>query len=224
MAKSWLNVLADLSYANFDTRCSTGLHDEASKSGSDVKLPTYDEIARDRNQLDVFETPTDRSLFVAGPPGSGKTTLAIHRAQIAARLGSRVALITYNRMLRRLVALATDGQIEAQTMHKFVWDTYQRLVNEPPPQIEPYVQNWSAMRMELNQKRIEPQPIHVIVDEGQDLPHEFYRFLRDFVAEGITVFADEDQTIDNNGSSLSEIKVAGRFDRPLTMPTERVPG
>ena len=39
-------------------------------------------IARDEEQLDVYETPFDESLFVVGPPGSGKTVLAVHRAQM----------------------------------------------------------------------------------------------------------------------------------------------
>ena len=37
-----------------------------------MRLPTYDEISRDEEQLNVYETPFDESLFVVGPPGSGK--------------------------------------------------------------------------------------------------------------------------------------------------------
>ena len=51
---------------------------------TDVRLPTYDEIARDRGQLGALEYPLDRSLFVVGPPGSGKTILAVRRARMAA--------------------------------------------------------------------------------------------------------------------------------------------
>ena len=35
-------------------------------------------------QLDVLEHPLNESLFVAGPPGSGKTVLATTRAQAVA--------------------------------------------------------------------------------------------------------------------------------------------
>ena len=55
------------------------------RSEIDVRLPTYEDIARDEEQLGVYETPFDESLFVAGPPGSGKTVLAVHRARMLAR-------------------------------------------------------------------------------------------------------------------------------------------
>ena len=81
-----------------------------------MRLPTYEEIARDEDQLDVYEAPFDESLFAVGPPGSGKTVLAVHRAQMLARAGFTVVLITYNRMLRRLIAQLTEDRVDAQTM------------------------------------------------------------------------------------------------------------
>ncbi len=184
-----------------------------------MRLPTYDEIAKDTDQLDVFETPVDRSLFVIGPPGSGKTTLAIHRAMIASKLGTRVAVITYNRMLRRTIAQTIREEIKVQTMHAFVWEVYRRLVDEDPPRLRGYDYDWPAIHEQLRCKRKKPFPAHVIVDEGQDLPSEFYIFLREFVAKNITVFADDNQAIESNGSSVSEIKVAGRFDDPILLET-----
>ena len=59
-------------------------------------------------QLEVLEHPLDRSLFVAGPPGSGKTVLALQRAQMIAEMQEPVPIVTYNRMLRRLLALMQD--------------------------------------------------------------------------------------------------------------------
>ena len=73
-----------------------------------MRLPTYEEIARDEQQLEVYETPFEESLFAVGPPGSGKTVLAIHRAHMLASADLEVVLITYNRMLRRLIAQLTE--------------------------------------------------------------------------------------------------------------------
>jgi len=217
--KSSSSVRTEFKSVIFDTHCFTAIDSGDCNSESDVRLPTYDEIAGDAKQLDVIETPVDSSLFVAGPPGSGKTTLAIHRAQMAKRLGLDVTLINYNRMLRRLIALLTEHQIKAQTMHQFVWNTYRSIANETPPQSEPYAYDWQAMHEELRRKRIRRQTTHVIVDEGQDLPSEFYRFLRTFVTKNITVFADANQTIERNGSSLKEIKDAGRLGDPILLVT-----
>ena len=65
-----------------------------------MKLPTWDELQRDSDQLGVLEHPLDQALFVAGPPGSGKTVLAVRRAQMLAEHGTPATIVTFNRMLR----------------------------------------------------------------------------------------------------------------------------
>jgi len=182
-----------------------------------VRLPTYDEIARDERQLGVYETPFDESLFVVGPPGSGKTVLAVHRAQMLAGAGIPVVLITYNRMLRRLVAQLTEGQVQASTMHRFVSGYYREQVGANAPSPKRYVYDWRAMFSTLEERGVVPGPIHAIVDEGQDLPKWFFRYLRDFVATVVTVFADDEQAINEERSTLLDIKRAGRFDDPVLL-------
>lgn len=98
-----------------------------------MRLPTYDEIARDEEQLGVLEHPLDQSLFVVGPPGSGKTILAARRARMAAEQHDSTTVVTYNRMLRRLLDLAGVGTAEVWTMHAFVWTDYRRRTEEEPP-------------------------------------------------------------------------------------------
>ena len=139
-----------------------------------MRLPTYDEIARDQEQLEVYETPFDESLFVVGPPGSGKTVLAVHRARMLAGADIAVALITYNRMLRRLIAQLTEDENEALTMHQFVSARYRAQANAETPTTAPYVYDWNAMFATLERRGVTPEPTHVIVDEGQDLPSGFF--------------------------------------------------
>ena len=181
-----------------------------------MRLPTYDEIRRDEEQLEVYETPFDESLFVVGPPGSGKTVLAVHRAQMLASDGIDVVLITLNRMLRRLIAQLTEedeeGRIHAQTMHQFVSCRYRAQANAGTPNTAPYVYDWKAMFATLKRRGVGPKPMHVIVDEGQDLPKGFFRYLRKFVATTYTVFADEDQALSDERSTLRDIQKAARLD------------
>ena len=182
-----------------------------------MRLPTYEEIARDEEQLEVYETPFDESLFVVGPPGSGKTVLAVHRAQMLASGGITVVLITYNRMLRRLIAQLTADRVEAQTMHQFVSTSYLAQANAGAPCTAPYVYDWNAMFATLERRGVTPDPTHVIVDEGQDLPKGFFRYLRDFAATTVTVFADEDQALSDERSTLRDIKDAARLDDPVLL-------
>ena len=182
-----------------------------------MRLPTYDEIKRDEKQRDVYEAPFNQSLFVAGPPGSGKTVLAVRRAQMLASDAIDVALVTLNRMLRRLIALLTDTQFPVTTMHKFVGEHYWRQAKDYAPSNAPYEYDWKAIFETLRSRGVKPGRIHVIVDEGQDLPSCFFRYLPEFVATTITVFADEDQALTERRSTLLEIKTAAGLDNPVLL-------
>lgn len=185
-----------------------------------MRLPTYAEIARDEEQLAVLETPFDQSLFVAGPPGSGKTVLAVRRAQMLAEAGHSVVLVTYNRMLRRLIEQMTgeEKKIHVQTMHSFVSYHYRKQTNgSRAPRLKDYIYDWNRMFKTLNSCDVQPGLTHVIVDEGQDLPKDFFRYLRDFVATTIIVFADEEQALSGKRSTLGDIKEAAGLDGPVLL-------
>ena len=182
-----------------------------------MRLPTYDEIARDEKQLDVYEAPFDQSLFAAGPPGSGKTVLAVRRAEMLASADIDVVLVTYNRMLRRLIALLIDAQFRVTTMHSFVGEHYWKEAKTNAPSIVPYEYDWKAIFETLQSRGVKPDPIHVIVDEGQDLPPCFFRYLPEFAATTITVFADEDQALTEKRSTLLEIKTAASLEDPVLL-------
>lgn len=183
-----------------------------------MRLPTYEELARVEEQLDVLEYPLDQSLFVAGPPGSGKTVLAIQRAQMVEEAMGSVPVVTYNRMLRRLLALMGEG-ITAFTFHSFVFKEYKRRIRSNPPQErgDPYKYLWTDMFNALDQIGAGPNKKHLVMDEGQDLPVEFYRYASQYVAEAMTVFADEDQALSGERTTLKQIKTAAGLDAPIML-------
>ena len=191
-----------------------------------MQLPTWDELVAEPEQLDVLERPLDRSLFVAGPPGSGKTVLAIRRAQLAAQASAEsaqapsVAIVTFNRMLRRLLALMGDSQVEIYTMQSFVWRDYMRRTGSQPPCLsdDPYAYVWDAMLATLHgHTRAHPDRPHLVVDEGQDLPQGFFRYASRHVSPAMTVFADEHQALGTRRSTLAQIKNAAGLADPVML-------
>lgn len=175
-----------------------------------MRLPTYEELASVEEQLEVLEWPLDESLFVVGPPGSGKTVLAVRRAEIVSdwEKAKGVVVVTYNRMLRRLLDLLNNSGVNVSTMHSFIGsDHRQRTKGQPVPTLnDPYDFDWQAMLACFHQARVRPSRSHLIVDEGQDLPEGFFSYIARHVALYLTVFADEDQALTQGHTTLEQIK------------------
>ena len=189
-----------------------------------MRLPTWDELVAVPEQRDVLEHPLDRSLFVAGPPGSGKTVLAVHRAQMATGMERgdsppSVVLVTYNRMLRRLLELIRNGDISVATMHRFAGRDYRQRTNEGPPHQpdDSYSYEWEAMVSSLEEAGEGPNRSHLVVDEGQDLPQGFFRYASRHVSHTLSVFADEDQALGTQRTTLEQIKDAASLDDPIIL-------
>jgi len=186
--------------------------------GLDVRLPTYEELAREEEQLNVLEHPLDQSLFVVGPPGSGKTVLAIQRVQMVKEAMGSASVVTYNRMLRRLLALLGEGT-DASTFHRFVSKDFYDRARESIPK-EPrdsYKYLWTDIFIALDKIGASPNRKHLVVDEGQDLPEGFYQYVSQYVSETMTVFADEDQALSGERTTLEQIKKVAGLDDPIIL-------
>ena len=77
------------------------------------------------------------------------------------------------------------------------------------PGDEPFSQDWTEIGKILAQLGIDDaatiMPYHLVIDEGQDLPEQFYRLLQQIDAN-VTVFADENQRLFDNNSTLETIR------------------
>lgn len=186
-----------------------------------MRLPTYEELASVEEQLEVLEWPLDEPLFVVGPPGSGKTVLAARRAEIVSEWekSKGVVVVTYNRMLRRLLDLLNNDSVKTSTMHRFIGSDYRRQTKgQPVPTLNDlYDYDWQAMLDCFKQARVRPSRSHLIVDEGQDLPEGFFAYIVRHVAQTLTVFADEDQALSRSHTTLEQIKTSANLDDPVIL-------
>ena len=196
-----------------------------------MRLPTWEDLESVDEQLDVLEWPLDETLFVAGPPGSGKTVLAVRRAQMVAEDESDTVILTYNRMLRRLMALLSEQSGTAQadgvaaftgfiaTMQSYVWNDYwARTKSRPPtPPDDRYAYIWSEMLHILEQRGDAPNRAHLVVDEGQDLAEGFFEYASRYISPTMSVFADDDQALSNQRTTLEQIRRAANLPDPVIL-------
>jgi DNA helicase IV len=182
-----------------------------------LNLPEYRDLSDE--QLAVMNLELDRNHVIRGAPGTGKSVLALYRAQAALNEGMRVMLIMYNNTLRSYTESAA-GQLtipatRISTLHSWFAKFFEEQFGTPAPRVAAAPgRGWrgfrdfdwgECLRVALSAGGGDRDPdLHVIVDEGQDFPRQAYAFLR-FAAATVTVFADENQRISNANSTVSEI-------------------
>jgi superfamily I DNA/RNA helicase len=174
-----------------------------------LQLPDFDGLSEE--QEDVLDLPLDSSAIVTGPPGTGKTIMAIYRARILHGSGRPTLLLMYGRLLASYTAAAArkfevDGVVS--TYHSWFTRFWRACYGADPPKASAWTFDWAACKERLLQQ---PPPrgerLHVVVDEGQDMPKDLYFVLR-LLSDSITVFADENQRITADQSTIREITAA----------------
>ncbi|AZQ38094.1 hypothetical protein EJ357_35400 [Streptomyces cyaneochromogenes] len=159
-----------------------------------------------RDCLDAL--PLTGSRVVSGPPGSGKSLLAAHRAVHLALTGRPTLLLSRSNLLRQLLngmlqGLTVPGTpVEAATVHGWVL----RHFGYGAPRTQDGWFDWAALTQQAAAALGENEAAtpHLVVDEGQDLSPGFYRMAR-LAAATVTVFADECQRLTETNSTLTEI-------------------
>jgi superfamily I DNA/RNA helicase len=172
-----------------------------------VDLPNLNDLIDE--QFMVYDQPPDQHLFVAGPPGSGKTSLAVMRAVFLRNKGLDIVLITRNKLLAELGKQLGSDEIETSTLSSFIWHAHKDNIGKEVPQFVQYEYDWDKIMANYAALNFLPVLDHLIIDEGQNLPAGFFQWAYRYGAKNLTVFADEDQTTDAQRSSLKEIRDAG---------------
>ena len=166
--------------------------------------------ALSKEQDIVFNLPLDGFHFVVGPPGTGKSVVALHRAARFAKSKPKLdfVILTKSRLLKEWTKeSSSDLSIDRSAMntyHSWAASWYLKTFKARIPQIEPYVYDWLEVEKRIDSLGFE-KILNLIIDEGQDLPPSFYKVLPK-ICRSVTVFADENQTLSDQNSSLIQIQ------------------
>lgn len=184
------------------------------------RLPTLQDLTDVQKR--VLDLPLDGSYLVTGPPGSGKTVVAIHRASALARLGEPVLVLMYGKILSTYVrgAVSEVGLpgSSVSTFHSWFPRWFRSAYSESAPKVDRWTYDWNACIDIIGRNPFPAGRPHVLVDEGQDMPPEFYMLLR-ALGQTLTVFADQNQTIYDGNSTAAEIATRGGLKEQVELDT-----
>jgi DNA helicase IV len=204
-----------------------------------MRFPEIHEIRDVPEQLKLYQLPLEandkKTLLVTGPPGSGKTVVALYRAQkiLGTDLDSHVTMVMYTNVLQRycdncvktVVKQVEKGEQTAQARRRFSVKTWSSWIFSwycecKRSGIETdgwYLGNhkwdWKLIHRTIRNRFRSGEDVpgwdHLIIDEAQDFKKGFFKLaglmVEKSACSGLMVLADENQQIHENESTIEEI-------------------
>ena len=200
-----------------------------------IRMPTFTDLSPEQQSI-LRDIPFTGTSLVVGPPGTGKTVIGMFRALAISRGdGRRVTFITHSKVLtEHSKTWREDGfdAVDLRTYHSFTWKIWKAHGGQGNPPAKhgaasQWEKDWNAITQQLASHQRPVSLGHVVVDEGQDLPTEFYQNMAIYVLKGwvgsFSVFADENQRLDPAiNSTIAQIRTAmSQVCKPIELPLTR---
>lgn len=194
-----------------------------------MRFPKLSELDKDQSAI-YNGAPPEGTVLIVGPPGTGKSVIAFHRAHLLQQIGRSPRVIMYNKVLVQYTGKRENvaSQVQVSTLHKWAYRWWKRVVRRDrarPPTVDgnQYAHDWTAMQVEAVKQASSQggaQAVnwgHLVIDEGQDFPPSMYACLQLTMnvanASGaqpplaVTVLADENQRLEpSRNSKIDEIR------------------
>jgi DNA helicase II / ATP-dependent DNA helicase PcrA len=190
-----------------------------------VRMPKESELSRE--QKEVCFAPAESVAIVVGPPGSGKTIVALLRTRALAEADEPVMTVMFNRVLSRYTG-------QNKTFNVWVTQWWKQVTGQRIPLTVSNNGGWrppdyveaTKVARSIHSKSIRTNGHwgHLIIDEAQDFDATAHRFLfaiqRTVFADlpeqerpSILILADENQRITSNNSTIDDLSSAYMIPR-----------
>ena len=174
------------------------------------ELPGIQDLSK--KQEAALALPKEGQNLIVGGPGTGKTVLALIRARRHASDGDPHVFLVHNHLLHRSSAQMAGESLSSATWEwwfggKFRESSRQDLPRRDADTMGGYRPiDWAAVLDLVKRRDSATDAPYLVIDEGQDMPPEFYRALVRLGFERFFVAADQNQRITDHHSSRKDIE------------------
>lgn len=187
-------------------------------SGRSFKLPGIQDLSKDQDT--VLALPRDGRHFIVGGPGTGKTVVALLRARRHQRNGDPYLFLVFNHILNQASRQLFDAELDSETWMRWFHRLFLKITGESVPKhaskdtdgFEPI--DWNRAEDVIDAMPSVPdfERPFLVIDEGQDMPPQFYGCLVHLGFENFFVVADQNQQITEENSNRADIANALGID------------
>ena len=174
------------------------------------ELPGIQDLGKEQEAVRAL--PKEGQYLIVGGPGTGKTVLALIRARRHRRDRDPHEFLVYNHLLH-----LSSVQLAGETLASATWERwfsrkFRELTGQPLPRKDENVPNdyrpidWDAVPDLVKRADLVRSAPYLVIDEGQDMPPDFYRSLVKLGFERFFVAADQNQQITDAHSSRRDIE------------------
>ncbi len=177
------------------------------------ELPRVQDLGKDQD--DALALPKEGQHLIVGGPGTGKSVLALLRVKQHERKKDDYIFLVFNHLLHKASLDLVKEQISSTTWMRWFNSQFVEFAEKALPTLEPEPgktwrpTDWDGVLNAIGQKdcQVDEIPLQVVIDEGQDMPPEFYMALANMGFVNFFVAADQNQQLDRRfNSSIQDIR------------------
>lgn len=178
----------------------------------EFNLPGIQDLSKE--QEDARKLPKQGQHLIIGGPGTGKSVLALLRARLHQQDKDDYVFLVYNKLLlQSSQQLFGKDQNHLEQWQSWFFRVFKNATGKAVPRLPPE-NGWQEIDWIATLEIIKALPPpegkkypFIIIDEGQDMPPEFYQALGNIWFENFYVLADQNQRIDPKlNSNIKELR------------------
>lgn len=179
-----------------------------------IKLPGIQDLSKE--QEDARALPLDGQHLVIGGPGTGKSVLALLRARRLHNDKKQYVFLVYNHLLDQSSKQLFELELVSRQWQSWFFRIFRELTGNAVPKLPARPgSSWEPVAWEsavtIAAATVVPEQkarTYIVIDEGQDMPREFYHCLANMGFNDIFVVADQNQQITEENSSIADLRDA----------------